>query len=474
MRTETITEFSERKLKEYGTHVVEQRALPDYRDGLKPVHRMILWAMYKLGAHSTSSFVKGARVVGDTIGKYHPHSDASVYDALVGMAGTKMSGQKEWYTKNISQPLVEGFGNWGDSIDPAAAMRYTECRLSVFADTFLLDKDYLQCVPYLPNFSESEQVPLIFPARIPVLLLNGSVSIAFGIAAETPCFALSSVVYLCESCLKGSKPSIKELVKHIKFDPPYGGVCVSSPEEIAGLIKTGYGSLKFQPKIDMKDSVITISSCCPGLTSKSQFDRLCTELDKHDQIEHVVETTDRSGFKYEVTIRRSVKGDDRLPILDFVRNAATKSSSYSIGVTDRTLAGASFSKISVLQLVGKWCAWRIDLEKKVAQYLLTEEEKKLARQKLMLTALDNLEVIIASLRVEDSAAFLVKKLKITLDEANTILDFKVRQLKSLEKSKVLKTVKEIEAMMLTLRKRLSKPVDWVLKDLEELKQTRGL
>jgi DNA gyrase/topoisomerase IV subunit A len=145
---DTLLEITKRDLKTYGQDVVEQRAVPDYRDGLKPVHRFILWACYGLGLKYGTPFKKAARTVGETIGKFSPHGDQATYDAMVLMAGVRSEDGKSWTSKNSSVPLIEGYGNWGDNVDNAAAMRYTEARLSEFSTKYILDPIYLAVSDY--------------------------------------------------------------------------------------------------------------------------------------------------------------------------------------------------------------------------------------------------------------------------------------------------------------------------------------
>lgn len=455
-----------RSLKSYGQEVVLQRAVPDFRDGLKPVHRCILWALYGLGLKDTGPFKKAARTVGEVLGKFHPHGDGSTYDAMVGIAGTK-NEKGEWATRNSPIPLIEGFGNWGDNIDSPAAYRYTEARLSKFATDLMLDPTYLAVTDYVPNFSGDDKLPLVLPAKLPVLLLNGSVSVAFGISAECPSFHPKGIIELAVQCLEGVKLTPKSCLQHLDFNFAYGGDCVSDNKTLLAFYKSGKGSVAFRPKMEVDEGkrIISLVSAAPGLLSKASWATLSKNLLAKSEVQSVSDVTDKKGFRFEITYARGVPLSVILPI---VEKETTRISSYDIGVTDRQVKGVSFRRDTVMSVIEDWCAWRIELERKVVNYLIQQEEAKLRRLNITLKAVLNLDVIIAALKVEDSAAFLVKKLKITEEEANVILDLKVRQLKSLEVSKLKAAIKEAENRIKTFQQELKKLPARIIRDLKAL------
>lgn len=465
---DNLLAITQRNLKSYGAEVVEQRAVPDYRDGLKPVHRFILWASYSLGLKSNVPFKKAARTVGDVIGRFSPHGDQATYDAMVGLAGVKSEDGKSWVNRNSAVPLIEGYGNWGDNIDSAAAMRYTEARLSEFADKYMLDPVYLAVSDYVPNFSQDEKVPLVLPARLPVLLLNGSVSIAFGVSAETPSFAPGGVIALVKLCLSGTKITPALCLKHLQFAPVYGGECVSEKTQVLEFFKSGMGSLEFLPDVDVdeKRRTVTLTSACPGLTSATSWRTLSEKLSAMREIKSVSDSTDKTGFKFQVVADRGVETNQ---LLEIVEKAALRKQSYNIGVTNRTLDGVAFSRMTVHELITKWCEWRIELELKVLRHLIAQDKQKLARLELMLLAVDHIKIIMDALRKEDSAAYISQQLKISMEDANTILDLKVRQLKALEAKKLKESVKTVTQSIKSLSADLKKPELRILKDLDTIK-----
>jgi topoisomerase-4 subunit A len=471
----SLLEFSEKALKEYGSYVIEQRAIPDFRDGLKPVHRCALWAMYKLGIDSKAKYRKAALAVGEAIGRYHPHGDSSVYSAMVGLAGVikQKKGNKVWETKNVNVPLIEGFGNWGDNIDNAAAYRYTECRLSEFADKLLLDQNYLAVTPLVPNYDDTTVQPLYLPAKLPVVLLNGSESIAVGIACSTPAFAPKGVVSLVIQELEGTPVTPNDCVENLKFSPTYGGTCTSSKKERLSFFKTGKATLKFMPSIEIDEGkkTVTLTSFAPGLTSSNSLATLTKNLVELKSVKTVYDESDDTGFRLSVLAR---SGAEFAEMASAVQKILEKkcTESYNMGITVRAAsnleqeAELSFRNVTVPQLIKQWCKWRVNFEVKVVNYLIGVENKKLWKQSLLLKAINGLEVIMQALRKDDSEAYLIKHLKVTQEEASEIMSMQVRQLKSLEKTKVVAKIKEHEATIESLTKELKSPAKRVVKQLK--------
>jgi DNA gyrase subunit A len=463
----SMLEVTKRNLKSYGQEVVEQRAVPDYRDGLKPVHRVILWSCYNLGLKYGTPFKKAARTVGDVIGKYHPHGDAAAYQAMVGLAGVRNDKGDAWSTKNSSVPLIEGYGNWGDNLDPAAASRYTEARLSEFSTKYLLDPIYLAVTDYVENFSGDDKVPLVLPARLPVLLFNGSVSIAFGVSAECPSFGVDGVLHLVKQRLQGKIITPMLCAKTLTFEPVFGGECVSERAEILAFHKQGYGSLTFVPfiEIDEKNKQVSIVSSCPGLSSQTSWSTLIDKLSQLREVKHVSDSTDRNGFRFEIVAERNV---DFETFVDKIYSLTTRRYSYSIGVTYREKEGVTFKQTNAATIINDWCEWRVALELKVIKHLIGIEKGKLKRLSLLLLAVDNLKIIMESLSKEDSAAYLKQRLGITLEEANSILDLKVRQLKALERKKLQTQIATVKKELTTLNADLKNPTKRVLTDLNSV------
>lgn len=488
---QTLAKYTGDSMLEYGSEVVEQRAIPDYRDGLKPVHRMLVWAAYKMGNHNNKGFKKSARLVGETLGKFHPHGDMSIYNALVGMAGTKFQGKEDgWATRNISTPLFEGKGNWGDFVDSPAASRYTEVRLSRFSDMFLLDQDYLAVMDMIPNYDESEQVPVILPAKVPVVLLNGFSSIAVGVAGASPPFALKGVLTLTRKALSGDKITIKDCVKHLVPDYPYGGECISDDASMAEVMK-GKGSASYIPayEVNQKERTVTFTSVCPGLMSPRAIQTFLEKLAANKRVAHVDDDTDKKGVRYVVQAARGVVGAALDALAEELVDIAVRSESYFIGITMRQPDGtAKFKSSNVVDIFTLWSAWRLEVEIKVLHRLISIQNKKLERQQLLLTAVDNLDTIVKSLKlktadvdmkingeirsVDCSTAFLMKMLKITFEQANHILDMRIRQLRSMERTTILAAIRVIETEIKALNKYLKDPKVRILENLSEIEKLK--
>lgn len=476
-----LLEYTRESLSSYGFYVVEQRAVPDYRDGLKPVQRSILWAMYKLGLSPRGRYTKCARVVGDTIGKYHPHGDGSVYQALVNLAGVRDEvDPNKWVVTNSPVPLVEGYGSFGDNISSAAAYRYTECRVSEFAWSMLLDPAYLAVSETVENFSGEEEIPLILPAKLPIMLLIGSLSIAFGVSADCPSFDPKGLTALVCEHLSGKAATYRSCMKHLRFKFPYGGECLSNDSDLKGFYKTGKASLQFRPTLDIQEErrTIVVTSYCPGMTSQNSVDRMAATLRELDGVQRVANSTDKSGFKLEIQANRSIRASDFNEFVDRITKELTFRYSFDIGISIRNASQlkhgqksstVEFHRVSIPKLISMWCEWRVDLEVRMLKHLLAKHEQELRRLELLAYAVDQLKVIIESLSREDSESYLVSKLKISREDAVFILDMRVRQLKKLEKTKLLVSIKEVQAKILGVSTDLKDPAVRVVKELKQAK-----
>src|SRR5690554_4420599 len=248
----SLRDFTEKAYLDYSMYVILDRALPHIGDGLKPVQRRIIYAMSELGLSALSKHKKSARTVGDVLGKYHPHGDSACYEAMVLMA--------QPFTYRY--PLVDGQGNWGSIDDPKsfAAMRYTESKLTAYADS-LLSELAQGTVDWLPNFDGTLKEPKLLPARLPNILLNGTTGIAVGMATDIPPHNLREVATACIRLLESSTTTIDELCKHIKGpDFPTRAEIITSKSEIKSIYKTGGGSIKMRAVWEKEDGNIIITA----------------------------------------------------------------------------------------------------------------------------------------------------------------------------------------------------------------------
>ena len=284
----------------YAMSVIVSRALPDVRDGLKPVHRRILYAMSELGLNAGSKYKKSARTVGDVIGKFHPHGDSAAYEAMVLMA------------QNFSfrYPLVDGQGNWGTQDDPKsfAAMRYTESKLTGFADLLLFELK-LGTVDWQPNFDGSLLEPIILPAKIPSILLNGTTGIAVGMATDIPSHNIKEVLDACIHVLDNPKASTKELLKYIK-GPDFSNTApvIASSEELLEMYETGRGGFKIRANWNQEGNDIVVSAL-PHQASGSKILEQIAEQMLKKKLPMVVDLRDEGDHKEPVRLIIALKSN---------------------------------------------------------------------------------------------------------------------------------------------------------------------
>lgn len=453
--TDTLmSEFTAASLKEYGSYVVEDRAVVDYRDGLKPVHRALLWSLAGLGLRPTSGYKKAARTVGDTIGKYHPHGDAACYGAMVTIA-------------NTLPPAVDGQGNWGSPIAPAAAQRYTEARMSKFAHLFLLDKDYLQVVPKTPNFSNDDEIPLFMPALLPYALFNGSIPApAYGVRAGNPTFSFRSVSKVVIALLNGKKLSSAKIAKTLEVVHPWGCDVVVD-DDFEDMIETGKGSIAYAPLVeeDYDKKQIRIRSFVPTtLSSYSQIDKT---LEKISQVPGVRKCFSKQGKKskgsgpygalFIIECQRNLDTDTFYDALEAIEKITTSSVSYRLGITVRKeKSGNTFSYLGYTKFLHAWAKYRIQLELRMIAHKLEAARKERHLQGVYLYAVENMERLLKALpktlTSKNPDATLAKLMKMDEADATIILNRQVRKLAKLEANDLKAKIKALDEEIAELEK----------------------
>ena len=457
-----LLEYTRKAMYHYGSYVNEDRALPDYRDGLKPVYRRSLWAMKSL---PKGQLVKTARVVGDVIGKYHPHGDMPVAGAIETLV-------------NSSQPPIFGKGNWGTSIDPAAAMRYTNIRLTSYGETFL-KKEYLAVSKYISNYDDTEVEPVILPALLPNLLLNGAEGIGYGTITRIPSYTLSSILQVMIRILSKETLTEMDYVKTLKFKFPWGGTLVNTRENRKALLefyKTGEGSVMFESDlvIDEVKGIIKWRDFCPGVSILNAVDRIRS----YNGVDKVINTTDKEGVSFEIRLNRSIKGKPLDEVIDKIRKATSGRRDFRCNVTERTYKSENKVEVrlfssSVPELLTLWLKWRIKLELDSLKYQLQQQQEAIAYTKLLIHAIDHLQIVMDSLRKDDPALYLSKSLKITTDQANQILDLKVRQLSKLDKTKLQAKLQDEKVQEQELSNHIKAPVKKVKQDFVNLLEKKA-
>jgi DNA gyrase subunit A len=381
---------------DYAMSVIIGRALPDVRDGLKPVHRRILFGMYELGLTSTKPYRKCAKIVGEVLGKYHPHGDTPVYDALVRLA----------QDFNMRYPLVDGQGNFGSvDGDPPAAMRYTEARLSKIAEEMLADIE-MDTVDFTPNFDESEKEPVVLPTRIPNLLVNGSSGIAVGMATNIPPHNLRETIEAAILLIENPETPLKQVMKIVPGpDFPTAGY-IYGREGIEQAYKTGRGSFQVRAKAaieqrgkDRQDIVVTE---LPYQVNKKNLIQHIAELINNKKIEGVSDIrdeSDRDGMRIVIEVKR-----DEEPEIILNKLFKMTQMQESFGMILLAIVGGQPRELGLLQLLHYFIEHRIDVVRRRTQY---ELRKAREREHILLgyrVALDHIDDVIKIIRGSSSRA----------------------------------------------------------------------
>ena len=461
---------------DYAVEVIEDRAIYAKIDGLKPVTRRLLWAAHNMSLRSTASFVKAQRVVGETMGNYHPHGDAAIYGALVTAV-------------NQQQGLFEGSGNWGSMTAPAAAPRYTECRLSKYSDKIFFDRFYLNAVHFCPNYDDSKQEPLVLPTLLPNALINGNFGIAPGVRTMTPTFTLQSVVKTLIAALKNGGKADPKTCMHLEFVTDYGGVLRQSStvkKELLEFYKTGKGRFTFDSVYTDDGKTIRFNRFAPignldGTDGKRGYkpgllDKIAA-LPGVDRIYNDTTTSDKYNA-YAVEFKKSLSSAARQATIKKIVDLMSGTQSYNVQVVDRRPDPKNpygFKKLNmsnVPEMITDWITERIALEKRACKFWIGKREEEIQHLNLMRLAVKNRSFIIQALDKkltdEQLAEYIAKGLKITIEQANTILDLKVRQLKALEDAKLVTKIKELREEIADYIDRIKRPKSFIAKQIVKL------
>ncbi|CAD7288462.1 DNA topoisomerase (ATP-hydrolyzing) subunit A [Campylobacter suis] len=423
---------------DYSMSVIIGRALPDARDGLKPVHRRILYAMHKLGVRASAKYVKSARIVGDVIGKYHPHGDTAVYDALVRMA----------QSFSMRYPSVDGQGNFGSiDGDGAAAMRYTEAKMTKLSEEILSDIEK-ETVDFIPNYDGSEMEPDVLPSRVPNLLLNGSSGIAVGMATNIPPHSLDELIDGLLLVLDNKDATLEEVMQHIKGpDFPTGGI-IFGKKGIIEAYRTGRGRVKVRAKthIEKKPNkdVIVIDEL-PYQTNKARLIEQIAELVKEKQIEGISEVrdeSDREGIRVVIELKRDAMSDI---VLNNLFKSTTMESTF--GVIMLAIDNKEPKIFSLLELLKLFLKHRKTI---IIRRTIFELEKAKARAHILeglKIALDNIDAVINLIRnsadTATARAGLMENFGLSELQANAILDMRLSKLTNLGRDEIESELKAL-------------------------------
>ena len=423
---------------DYSMSVIVSRALPDVRDGLKPVHRRVLYGMHDMGVTSSKSYKKSARIVGDVLGKYHPHGDSSVYDTMVRMA-------QDW---SLRYTLVDGQGNFGSvDGDSPAAMRYTEVRMRKIAEEMLSDIDK-DTVDWQLNFDDSLKEPTVLPTRIPGLLVNGASGIAVGMATNMPPHNLTESINAINAYIDDDAIEIDELMKHISApDFPTGGT-IYGYEGVRDAFHTGRGRIVLRGKAtieEVRGRECIIVTEIPYQVNKAEMIKKTAELVNDKKIEGISDIrdeSDRKGMRVVYVLKR-----DAVPnvVLNKLYKYTQLQSSFS--VNNIALVNGRPEMLNLKDMVKHFVAHRHDVVVRRTEYELRQAEKRAHVLEGLLIAIDNLDAVIklirASATVDEAKSGLMSEFKLSDIQAKAILEMRLQKLTGLERDKIKAEYEEL-------------------------------
>ena len=456
---------------DYSMSVIVSRALPDVRDGLKPVHRRVLFGMHELGVRSNSSHKKSARIVGEVLGKYHPHGDTSVYDAMVRMA-------QEW---SLRYMLVDGQGNFGSiDGDSPAAMRYTEARMRKIADDMLIDIEK-ETVDYQLNFDDSLKEPTVLPTRVPSLLVNGASGIAVGMATNMPPHNLSEVVDGTIAYIDNNDIGIDELITHIKApDFPTGGI-IYGYDGVKEAFHTGRGRVMMRAKAtfeEVQGRECIIVHEIPYQVNKADMIKKTADLVNDKKIEgisNIRDESDRNGMRIVYILKR-----DAIPniVLNMLYKYTALQTSFS--VNNIALVNGRPRLLNVKEMIHYFVEHRHEVVVRRTQFELKKAEDRAHILEGLIIASDNIDEVIAIIRASNNAdearANLIERFKLSEIQAKAIVEMRLRQLTGLEQDKLRTEYDEIMLLITDLKDILDKKerrMQIIKDELQEIKDKYG-
>ena len=425
----SLKKYAEESYLNYAMYVILDRALPNVGDGLKPVQRRILYAMSELGLDAGSKYKKSARTVGDVIGKFHPHGDSAAYEAMVLMA----------QNFSFKYPLVDGQGNWGSQDDPKsfAAMRYTESKLTNFAN-LLISELKSGTVDWQPNFDGSLLEPVIFPAKIPMILLNGTSGIAVGMATDIPSHNINEVIDATVKILEKPKSDLKDLLKIIKGpDFSNNASIVASTEELEEMYSSGRGGFKIQAQWRQDKNQIIINAL-PYQTSGSKILEQIAEQMINKKLPMVVDLADEGDHEDPIRLVITLKSNrvNAEDVMNHLYASTDLQKNYRVNMNLISLKGGP-KVFSLIDLLKEWVIFRKDTVKRKLEHRLDQVNDRLHILEGLLTIFVDIDKVIKIIRNSDEPKKeLIKAFKLSEIQANAILEIRLRQLAKLEQLKI--------------------------------------
>lgn len=482
--------FAEGQYYDYGVAVNEDRAIPSILDGMKPVERRLLWAAHVAGI--TTKTKKSARIVGDTIGKYHPHGDSAAYEAMVTAINKPM-------------PTFEGEGNFGSFSDTrAAAQRYTNAKISRYAMKVFFDPFYTPIIETVPNYDGEEVEPVLLPALLPNLLLNGTQGIGVGLNSVIPAYSADSILKVVRAMFNGETVDAKFCVKTLEYVTAWGATYdkKANKEQSAQIIKTGGGRIVFDvvmklnakakniavvgfPHDNMEQVLEVLYPESKNMTTAAQRNSAKTKSKAIQQYMKraydASKKTDKTGTLI-IELKPGLKAEQLTDAYDYFLKLLNKPKTFNINITHRRLKKKSsgnvvevaLESVSVLQILEAWKEYRIQLEKKAAAYWQGKTQEKINTNELMQLAFKHLDALIKVIRKKHASLTelrdeVAKLLKINEKQAQIIIERKLYQLSGLEENQLKEQHKKLSAQLKDLQKREKKPEGFILEHLNALK-----
>ena len=429
LESRPLSDYAEQAYLDYSMYVILDRALPHIGDGLKPVQRRIVYAMSELGLKASAKHKKSARTVGDVIGKYHPHGDSAAYEAMVLMA----------QPFSYRYPLVDGQGNWGSPDDPKsfAAMRYTESKLSKYAEVLLSELGQ-GTANWRPNFDATMEEPEILPARVPNVLLNGTTGIAVGMATDIPPHNLNEVVNACLHLLDSPKATVPELMEYIKApDFPTDAEIITPQADILNTYETGRGSVKMRAIWNKEDGDVIVTALPFQASGSKILEQIAAQMrnKKLPMVEDLRDESDHENPTRLVIAPRSNRVDINA-LMDHLFATTDLERSYRINMNIIGIDGRP-AVMDLRRILKDWLSFRTDVTRRRLDYRLQKVEKRLHLLDGLLIAFLNIDEVIHIIRTEDEPkAALIERFGLSDTQAEYILDTKLRQLARLEEVKI--------------------------------------
>jgi DNA gyrase subunit A len=460
---------------DYSMSVIVSRALPDARDGLKPVQRRLLYAMYDMGIRSNSEYKKSARIVGEVLGKYHPHGDQAVYEAMARMS----------QDFSLRYPIIDGQGNFGSvDGDPPAAMRYTEGRITAFAQDLINQLDR-QTVDFAPNFDDTLKEPIVLPAAIPNLLVNGAIGIAVGMATNIPPHNLGEVIdalkFLLEHWTKMDDVTVTDLMEFIQGpDFPTGGIILQEHEqnEILAAYATGKGKIILRGRVQTEEMARgrnrIIVTELPFMVNKAALIERIAELSREGELEGLADLrdeSDRHGMRIVIELGKT--GEIEKVLKDLFKKTPLQ---VTYGINLLALVNGEPRLLTLKHALKVYLEHRIEVVKRRSEFDLAKAHERLHILEGLRIALKNLDEIISLIRSSadsDQAKLkLIKRYKLSQLQAQAILDLPLKRLASLERKKIELEYKELVEQVKELQSLLKSPVKQRIQVENELSEIR--